>query len=215
MKHSLTVNLKSIILVVAIMLAGSCNEDPDTNILAKGFLEYQFSYTVDGEADADGNPVFHFAYNRVVTDDAFFVVSDQLPESLAGKGLRQVDLHVRSTGYSGLNVSSLGGSYVKIQLVDTLRFDPDQDKLLSYTYAYAAAASETSPRPVHLGFEGKMLLKEDAVNGGFLFEENITGQDRVLLFHLGDKQYEIIVNGICNERTYNFHYVGPVHQKYD
>jgi hypothetical protein len=192
----------------------ACGKDPDTAIPAKGFLEYQYSYTVDGETDAEGNPVFRFAYKRVVIDEAFFTVNDNLPESLASKGFRRVDCYVRSGGYTGENVTSLGGSYVKIQLVDTLGFDADQDKLLAHAYN----ASELSilemasrPLPVHLGFEGKMSLKEDAVNGGFAFEENITGQERITLLNLGNKQYEIVANGICNERTYNFHYVGQIH----
>jgi hypothetical protein len=124
--------------------------------------------------------------------------------------MRKVDLYAHSNGFAGLHSASLGGSYIKIQLLDTLRLDEDQDKLLPFAYTIGLS---TAVKPAHLGFEGRMFLQE--VSGNFSFKDEILGNEltinRIYLFHLGEKQYEILVNGLYNDRTYNFHYSGPIH----
>jgi hypothetical protein len=200
-------------LLCAVIFA-ACNEEPDKSIPAKGYLEYQYTYFIEGETDADGNPVPKSAYERTGINNAFFVIRDNLPEAQQAAGMRQVDVYAHSDGFTGINAQSSGGSYIKIQLLDTLRRDEDQDKLLPFTYSVGVA---TAVRPVHLGFEGRMMLKEE--NGAFSFKEEILGNElttnRIYLFHLGNKQYEILVNGLYNDRTYSFHYVGAIHLQND
>lgn len=192
----------------------ACEKSPDANIPAKGYLEYQYSYFIDGETDADGNPVYRYAYERVTINSAFFALRNDLSEAQQAAGIRGVNIYVHSDGYTGQNASSLGGSYIKIQLLDTLGRDADQNKLLPFSYNIGVASSL---KPVHSGFEGRMILEQD--NSVFSFKREILGNElttnRIYLFHLGNGQYEILVNGLYNDRTYSFHYAGPIQLQHD
>ncbi|MDR2626633.1 MAG: hypothetical protein LBC40_01195 [Dysgonamonadaceae bacterium] len=201
-----------LLLTVYCLLFTACGDDEgvDTSV-GKGFLEYQYEYE-SNVVDEDGNPVPDLAYERVSLSNAFFVVRQDVdPAQLPSADYRIVELYFLSENFTGMNESSLGGSYVKIQLADTLASDPSPDKLLPYSYVIRTSAQFLAARqPSCLEFSGNMFLGQDA--GSYTFKNSIAGEaaKRVILYDYRNGKYQIMANGLFNGKIYNFHYVGPL-----
>jgi hypothetical protein len=108
----------------------------------------------------------------------------------------------------------LNGSYLKVQLADTLASEADRDKLLTYSYTIRTQAQFLSTKlPSCLEFSGNMLLRQEDDN--YAFKNSITGvaAQKVLLFDLRNGKYQITANGLFNDKIYNFHYAGPLQRK--
>jgi hypothetical protein len=197
------------------LLFGSCKDDEQADAVAgKGFLEYQYDYE-SHVVDEDGNPVPKLAYERVSFSNAFFVIRQDVdPSQLPSSSYRIVDLYFLSENFTGKNESSLGGSYVKIQLADTLASEAGQDRLLQFSYPVRTQAQFLSARqPSCLEFSGKMFLGQEA--GGYAFKNTIAAPlaQRVLLYDYRNGKYQIMANGLFDGKIYNFHYAGVLQRR--
>jgi hypothetical protein len=204
-----------IMLFFSLAFTACKNEMNEVSIPNRGFFEYQYEYQIT----VDDVLVTKKAYERINVNDAFFVVNteSEFPDSLLSLGFRRVDVYVFSDGFSGLNTTSIGGSYVKIQLADSLAFDLNPDRVLEYSYTLRYIDGfYTVKQPVCLGFTGNMtLLGQDETTGNYVFDKQVSGQltKRMHVFNLGNGYYELMTNGLFDSKIYNFYYVGKIRQE--
>lgn len=196
--------------LTTVLLFVACGQTETEINLNKGFFEYQYDYQT---TDENGAVVTKQAFERISINRAAFMVNNEavLPDTLKSRNFRQVDLYVFSDDYSGLNTASLAGSYVKIQLWDTLSVDGG--KLLSYSYMNRTLTGLLSYiEPACMEFTANMKLQRDETTEAFSFKYQIAGElgKRVYLFDLNNNQYQLLASGLFNSKLYNLHYVGEI-----
>lgn len=212
----------------------SCKTDDQlTNVSnAIGYVEYQYDYTVL----VSGNPVKKQAYKRVNLTDAFFKLYDvntlpdsiisilELPDSVAAK-FRQVELFFVSDDCvidSVMNPLSqpLGTSVVHVTLVDTLALALDEQKNLVQPYDYfnySFTSIKSNKAPQCLDIKVNMNLTYDTIAHANQSEFSFNGQKskKFTLLKIKNDQYQIISNGMANNKFYNLYYVGPIRKESD
>lgn len=198
--------------VIGAFLFVSCNQTEPYISTDRGFIEYQYDYQT---VDQNGAAVTKQAFERVTINHAIFVVNTEavLPDPLSSLNYRQVDLYIYSDDYTGLNAASLGESYVKLQLWDTLANDLNPDKLLPFSYMIRTEAGLLSYiEPACMEFAAKMIIRKDETTDVYSFKNQINGElgKRVYVIDLQNNKYEILATGRFNSKIYNLHYIGEI-----
>lgn len=199
----------SLVILFAFLFAG-CNKETDsTPNESKGWIEYQYNYslTVNGVATAKKG------LKRVMITHAVFAPhqSKSLPDSLSKFNQLELFLYTDGADYAN-STQPIGATYIQASLIDTV---PNPEKLSLIEYRISTFNDFAKLKvPACLSLKSKInKLNGNSDSDNSSYELVFSGQNatNINVTALGDSFCEVNAFGIIDSKTnYRIYYKGPV-----
>jgi hypothetical protein len=186
-----------------ILLSVACNKEKFDNLFLenKGFIEYQYRYTLDGVAKT--------AYQRCLLQDAKWEINTT--KLMAGDSLREINLYLYSKGAVwGSAKQDSGSAVIRAILVDNKL---SSDTLFPYDYIITPLTGFVRS-PVCLQLDGGANWLKDTGTGQPGYNFVLTGQATkyVRVISVGKGIYQVTAQGAANGLIYNLIYTGKINK---
>jgi len=217
----------------------SCNNEVIYTNEEGGYIEYQYDYKVEIDGVKITKQAYkrmnlsngYFALYEV-NDLPDSIISKVLPDSIVDgipdsiqkySAFRKVELFLCSKEFNpndSLHLQQPGSTVIQITLVDSLFHAPFSDRLFSSNYTTNTSATSSmqsiyyNKKPMCLGMNVNMNMRLDTISNSMKYEYTFKGQNgkSLRIYDLGNSVYQIISNGIFNNKVYTLNYIGLIKQ---